>query len=283
MTAQLLDGRQLAKALQAELRSELAHWEASPTLAVLQVGDDAATTQFGQAQEQLAHSLGLQFVAKQLTATVTQETIEAQIAQWNRDAGIHGIVLLTPLPKRLDLPRLAATIEPIKDVEGISPYRLGRRSWGGVRIGPCTALAVMALIESTKAPLRGKEAVVIGKSDIVGRPVAMFLLDAGVTTTVCHTGTTERGRLQEHVERAEILVVAAGTPGLVKGGWVRPGAMVVDVGTNVVNGRTVGDVEFEEAAQRARWITPVPGGVGPLTVTMVMKSTVEAFTLQQRS
>jgi methylenetetrahydrofolate dehydrogenase (NADP+)/methenyltetrahydrofolate cyclohydrolase len=209
--------------------------------------------------------------------------VENILRHWNQDPIVHGIFVHQPMPPQLDPQRISAIIDPRKDVEGIHPQNSARRFFAKARIGSCTALAVMELIESTGQDLTGKEAVVIGHSEIVGRPVSMLLLDKLATTTVCHVGTDKAGHLEEHVRRAEVLVVAVGRPQLIKGDWIKPGAIVIDVGINVVNGRVVGDVEFNAACQRAGWITPVPGGVGPVTVMMVMKNTVEAFKLQRQS
>ena len=186
------------------------------------------------------------------------------------------------MPAQIDAQRVSASIDPRKDVEGIHPQNSARRFFAKSRIGSCTALAVMELIESTGVDLTGKDAVVVGHSEIVGRPVTMLLLDKLATTTVCHVGTAKVGRLEEHVRRADVLVAAVGKPQFIKGAWIKPGAIVIDVGINVVGGRVVGDVEFEAAKERAGYISPVPGGVGPLTVMMVMKNTIEAYKLQQQ-
>lgn len=272
MTAQWLDGKQVAQAMQAALKAEIAMLERRPTLAALLVGDDPSAAAYAKSQARVAQSLGLTWLSRHVPVTATQQQMEAQITAWNRDASVHAIFIQTPLPKAIDAQRLISRLDPLKDVEGLSPKS---------PLVPCTALAAIALIESTGESLRGKEAVVVGKSAIVGRPVCMLLLDRGATTTVCHTGTAERGRLAEHVQRAEVLVVAAGKPGLIKGEWVREGAIVIDIGTNLVGDRLVGDVEFEEAAKRAKYITPVPGGAGPVTTTMLMKNVVEAYKLQR--
>jgi methylenetetrahydrofolate dehydrogenase (NADP+)/methenyltetrahydrofolate cyclohydrolase len=206
--------------------------------------------------------------------------IERILQTWNDNPSIHGIFVHQPMPPQIDPQRISALIDPRKDVEGIHPQNSARRFFAKARIGSCTALAVMELIESTGVSLEGKEAIVVGHSEIVGRPVGMLLLDKLATTTVCHVGTDKAGRLEEHVRRAEVLVVAIGRPQFIKGSWIKPGAVVIDVGINVVGGRVVGDVEFEAAKTRAAFISPVPGGVGPVTVMMVMKNTVEAFKLQ---
>ena len=186
------------------------------------------------------------------------------------------------MPPQIDAQRISALIDPRKDIEGIHPQNMARRFFAKARIGSCTALAVMRLIEETGVDLTGKEAVVIGHSEIVGRPVSMLLLDRLATTTVCHLGTDKAGQLEAHVRRAEVLVAAVGKPQVVRGDWIKPGAIVIDVGINVLaDKRIVGDVEFDEARKRAAFISPVPGGVGPVTVMMVMKNAVEAFKLQR--
>jgi len=213
---------------------------------------------------------------------VTQADVERLILHWNDDPLIHGIFVHQPVPPQIDAQRISSLIDPRKDVEGIHPQNSARRFFAKARIGSCTALAVMELIESTGVDLTGKEAVVVGHSEIVGRPVSMLLLDKLATTTICHVETDKAGRLAEHVRRADVLVVAVGRPRFIKGGWIKPGAIVIDVGINVVGGHVVGDVEFAQAKERAAFISPVPGGVGPVTVMMVMKNTIEAFKLQQR-
>ena len=220
---------------------------------------------------------GIEYKLHELDAASTQEQVEEFINKLNADAGVNGIILQMPLPQGVDAKKLQKQIAPAKDIEAMHPENLGKVVFGKPKVGPCTAMAVIELIESSGVDLYGKEAVVVGHSEIVGKPVALMLLEKFATTTVCHIGTGERGLLPEHVKRAEILVVAVGKAGIVKGEWVKEGAVVVDVGINRVDDKIVGDVEFEEAAKRAAFITPVPGGVGPLTVTMLMRNTVEAF------
>ena len=284
MTATILDGHAIAERIKRELASELARLGSGrpvPTLASVQIGDQAASALFIRAQARHAAGLGIQMRTVRVAGDVNQVELESRIRDLNVDAGVHGIFVQNPLPSHLDAQRISAAIDPLKDVEGIHPQNSARRFFGRGRIGSCTALAVMELIESTGVDLKGKESVVIGHSEIVGRPVTMLLLDALATTTVCHVGTTAAGRLTDHVKRAEVLVVAVGQPRLIKGEWIKSGAVVIDVGINVIAGKVVGDVEFEAAAKRAAFISPVPGGVGPVTVVMVMKNLVEAFKLQQ--
>ena len=175
---------------------------------------------------------------------------------------------------------MSALLDPRKDVEGIHPQHIGQSMFGWSHIGTCTSLAIMELIAATGANLYGKEAVIVGHSELIGKPVSLLLLDKFCTTTVCHVATSERGALSEHVKRAEILVVAVGRPHLVKGSWIKPGAIVIDVGTSMVDGKVTGDVEFDEAVKVADFITPVPGGVGPVVVATLMRNTVESFKLQ---
>ena len=279
----VIDGRAIAERLKGLLREEMVRLALKPTLAVLSFGTDASRL-YKQAQERQARELGIRTVEPpggSCSPEISFEEIERIIRTWNDDPSVHGIFVHQPMPSQIDPQRVSGLIDPQKDVEGIHPQNSARRFFAKARIGSCTALAVMELIESTGMDLTGKEAVVVGHSEIVGRPVSMLLLDKLATTTICHIGTTKAGRLEEHVRRAEILVVAVGRPRVVPGSWIREGALVIDVGINVVEGHVVGDVDFEGARERSAFISPVPGGVGPVTVMMVMKNTIEAFKLQK--
>jgi len=283
----ILDGKLIAQRLHDAIRRELTALNAHPQLRILYFGTPASLA-FKTAQVNVARELGIWTDRTQADGSTlisweeaTQPAVERVIQKWNRDSHIHGIFVHQPMPPQIDPQRISAIIDPRKDIEGIHPANCARRFFAKARIGSCTALAVMELIESTGVPLEGKEAVVLGHSEIVGRPVSMLLLDKLATTTICHLGTDKAGRLEEHVRRADILVVAIGRPHFIRGAWIKPGAIVIDVGINVINHRVVGDVEFETAKERAAFLTPVPGGVGPVTVMMVMKNTLEAFKLQQ--
>ena len=278
--AVILDGKAVAERIKQELQRVLAPMTARPTLAILSFNTPASSL-YRKAQQEQAVSLGIATQELIRSTDVTQSAVEADIQRWNGNPAVHGIFVHQPLPSQLDPQRVSAIIDPRKDVEGIHPQNSARRFFAKARIGSCTALAVMRLIEETGVALEGKDAVVVGHSEIVGRPVSMLLLDRLATTTVCHVGTDKAGRLEAHVRRAEVLVVAVGRPHVIKGEWIKPGAIVVDVGINVVGGKVVGDVEFEAARAKAGFITPVPGGVGPVTVMMVMKNTLEAFKLQR--
>ncbi len=279
-TSVVLDGKAIAARLQAELRKQVASLSSQPTLGIV-FFDTPASRVYRAAQVTQAAALGIRTVETACRVDATQRDVEAILQRWNDDPTIHGVFVHQPMPTQIDPQRISAVIDPRKDVEGINPQNSARRFFAKARIGSCTALAVMELIESTGVDLTGQEAVVVGHSEIVGRPVSMLLLDKLATTTICHAGTDKVGRLEEHIRRADVLVVAVGKPHFVKGAWIKPGAIVIDVGINVVGGHVVGDVEFEAAKQRAAFISPVPGGVGPVTVMMVMKNTIEAFKLQQ--
>ena len=185
-----------------------------------------------------------------------------------------------PLPAQIDYKKISQFIAPEKDIEGMHPANIGKIVFGKAKVLPCTAAAVMELLNSCCPDIYGKEVVVVGHSEIVGKPLALLLLEKFATVTVCHIGTSKAGKLEEHVKKAEILIVAVGKAGLIKGDWVKEGAIVIDVGINRVGDKIVGDVEFDGASQRACCITPVPGGVGPLTVTMLMRNLVEAAKIQ---
>ncbi len=289
-TAAVIDGRLIAGRIQQQLKKELAQLKSQPHLRVLYF-DTPASRVYWKAQKFEAFCLGIQtgtpgdandwkIGSYGCSWDASPELIETIIQFWNKDPQVHGIFVHQPMPKQIQAQRVSALIDPRKDVEGIHPQNSARRFFARSRIGSCTSLAVMELIESTGAALEGKEAVVVGHSDIVGRPVSMLLLDKLATTTVCHVGTDRAGQLEAHVRRADVLVVAVGRPHFIKGQWIKPGAIVIDVGINVREGKVVGDVEFDAACARAGFISPVPGGVGPVTVMMVMKNTLEAFKQQ---
>ena len=278
----VLDGKAIAERIKQQLQQELSALKPkiAPVLGILYF-DTPASLLYKKAQFDVATVLGIQPINEGFPMTAGQAEVERTIQKWNNDPAIHGIFVHQPMPPQIDPQRVSAAIDPRKDIEGIHPQNSARRFFAKARIGSCTALAVMELIESTGVNLEGKEAVVVGHSEIVGRPVSMLLLDKLATTTICHVGTDKAGRLEEHVRRADVLVVAVGKPRFIKGEWIKRGAVVIDVGINVVDGRVVGDVEYETAKERAAFISPVPGGVGPVTVMMVMKNTVEAFKLQR--
>lgn len=282
MSAQLIDGKRVSEEVLASVRAGVEQLKAQgrrvPGLAVIQVGDDPASKVYVGNKRRACERIGFHSVAHDLPSDTTQEALLALIDALNADPVIDGILVQLPLPKHIDAEAVIERIHPDKDVDGFHPYNVGRLAQRVPRLRPCTPYGVMRLLASVGIDPKGMEAVIVGASNIVGRPMALELLLAGATVTVTHRFTRD---LAAHVGRAELLVVAAGKPGLVKGQWVRPGAVVIDVGINrLADGRLVGDVEFDAAAERASHITPVPGGVGPMTVAMLMQNTLEARLLR---
>ena len=281
---QILDGRLISARIQADLKHQVEDLKAKrgrvPFLLSVQVGVHSAADLFARSQRRAAEALGIGYRLERLAPEITQDQLIGRIEEWNKDPRITGVTIQFPLPPALDARVISAALDPKKDVEGIHPQHIGQAVFGWSRIGTCTSLAILELIQATGASLYGKEAVIVGHSELIGKPVSLLLLDQFCTTTICHVATSDRGRLMEHVRRAEILVVAVGRPHLVKGSWIRPGAIVIDVGTSLVDGELKGDVEFDEAVKAADFITPVPGGVGPVVVATLMRNTLEAFKLQ---
>ncbi|NOG32763.1 bifunctional methylenetetrahydrofolate dehydrogenase/methenyltetrahydrofolate cyclohydrolase FolD [Halomonas sp. TBZ9] len=278
MTAQLIDG----KAIAADVRQDVANKVAArlkigaraPGLAVVLVGNDPASHVYVSNKHRACENAGIHSIQHELPAETTQQALEALIDQLNADDTIDGILVQLPLPPHLDAEPLLERILPNKDVDGFHPYNLGRLAQRLPALRPCTPKGVMTLLEKSGLAVRGLDATVVGASNIVGRPMALELMLAGCTTTVCHRFTRN---LEEHVRRADLLVVAVGKPGIVKGEWIKPGAVVIDVGINrQEDGRLIGDIDFEQAQQRASHITPVPGGVGPMTVASLLQNTLES-------
>jgi methylenetetrahydrofolate dehydrogenase (NADP+)/methenyltetrahydrofolate cyclohydrolase len=224
--------------------------------------------------------LGIEYRWYQLPDTVEEHEVLRRLNQLNRDPEVTGVILQLPLPSHLRRSVLVNAIDPLKDVDGTHPENVGAALIGEMRVGSCTALAVMRMLDATGIAMEGKEAVIVGHSELVGKPVSLMLLDRQATVTICHIATARRGLLADHVRRAEILVVAVGSPEVIKGEWIRSDAAVIDVGINQVGKRIVGDVEYAPACERAAFITPVPGGVGPVTVAMLMLNTLKAFKAQ---
>jgi len=281
VSAALLEGKAIAEKIKAVIKEEIDSLKSkhgrAPKLVALQLGENASSAVYVKAQKKAAENLGIEYELKILPASITQAEAEGLVEGLNKDKNTTAIILQLPVPKGVDAKKLVKLIAPEKDAEGMHPENLGRILLGQYKIGPCTAMAVMELLEASKLDLYGKEAVIVGHSEIVGKPLALMLLNKFATTTVCHIATGERGVLADHVKRAEVLVVAVGKAGIVKGEWVKEGAVVIDVGINRIADKIVGDVEFEGASARAAFITPVPGGVGPLTTTILMRNVVELF------
>jgi len=281
MTAQLIDGRAIANGVLERVRTTVEQHpdRPRPCLAVVLVGADPASQTYVGSKRRTCEKLNFGSVALDLPTETTQSELIARIDALNADDSVHGILVQLPLPAHIDPTAIIERIDPRKDVDGFHPYNIGRLAQRIPALRPCTPLGVMTLLEQTGLPVRGKRAVVVGASNIVGRPMAMELLLAGATVTVTHRFTEH---LDEEVARGDIVIAAAGKPGLVKGDWIKPGAVVIDVGINRrADGKLVGDVEFDVARERAGWITPVPGGVGPMTVAMLMANTLTACEMQR--
>lgn len=276
----LLVGRPIAGRIKEDLKRQIQELNLKPVLASIQVGENAAASAYVKSQEKAAKNLGIEYKLHQLKQDIKEKDLIDFIQKLNEDKMVNGIILQMPLPAHIDYKKMSSFILPDKDVEGMHPINMGKITFGQARILPCTPAAVMELLKETGIDLYGKEVVIVGHSEIVGKPLSLLLLEKFATVTVCHIGTSQVGKLEEHVRSAQILIVAVGKAGLIKGEWVRQEAVVIDVGINRIGDKIVGDVEFEEAAKRASWITPVPGGVGPLTVTMLMRNVVETTKLQ---
>ena len=295
MSAVVIKGTEIRKVILEEISEEVARIKEAtgqvPGLVTILVGENPASLFYVTSKIKTAHSLGFREVQDTQGADITEEALLELINRYNGDDKIHGILVQLPLPKHIDEKRVLNAIDPDKDVDGFHPVNVGRLMIGGdeVRFPPCTPAGIQEMIRRAGVPTDGAEVVVVGRSNIVGKPIANMMLQRGVgansTVTVVHTGTRD---LAAHCQRADILIVAAGVPGLVKPEWIKPGACVIDVGVNRVGekisektGRTVavlkGDVDFDEAKEVAGYITPVPGGVGPMTITMLMKNTLNSL------
>jgi methylenetetrahydrofolate dehydrogenase (NADP+)/methenyltetrahydrofolate cyclohydrolase len=278
MTAQILDGRQISAEIVQDVRSKvdarLAAGKRAPSLAVILVGEDPASQVYvGNKKRQCANA-GIESIAYDLPATTSETELLDLVAKLNHDDTVDGILVQLPLPDHLNAERVIEMINPEKDVDGFHPYNMGRLALRMPVLRPCTPRGVMTLLERTGINLKGKDCVVVGASNIVGRPMALELLLAGATVTICHRFSKDSAAL---VRNADVVVVGVGKANLVKGDWIKEGAIVIDVGINrLPDGKLCGDVEFEAAKARASWITPVPGGVGLMTVATLMQNTFDA-------
>ncbi len=279
-SAVVLDGKAVAARVRAEVKTRAADFAAArgrrPGLAVVKVGSDPASAVYVRNKRLACEEAGIQSFAFDLPDSVFREALLNQIAALNADDRVDGILVQLPLPSGLDANEVMDLVDPAKDVDGFHPYNTGLLAQKRPRLRPCTPFGVIRLAKEYGIALSGLRATVVGASNIVGRPMALELMLAGATVTVCHTRTRD---LRAEVERAEVVVAAVGKPGMVRGEWIRPGAAVFDVGINRTDaGRLVGDVEYAAAAERAGWITPVPGGIGPMTIAMLLSNTLDAAT-----
>lgn len=282
MPAQLIDGKKISAELldtiKQRVQSRLDAGKKAPGLAVVLIGEDPASQVYVRNKRLACEKVGIISRAYNLPETTTQQELNDLIDQLNQDEDIHGILVQFPLPNGLDESAVIERISAQKDVDGFHPYNLGRLAQRKPVLRPCTPYGVKLLLDSTNEAYKGRHAVIVGASNHVGRPAALELVLAGATVTMTHRFTAD---LEEHVRRADIVVVAVGKPGLVKGEWIKQGATVIDVGINrMEDGSLCGDVDFATASQHASWITPVPGGVGPMTVAVLLLNTLDAAELQ---
>jgi methylenetetrahydrofolate dehydrogenase (NADP+)/methenyltetrahydrofolate cyclohydrolase len=278
-----IDGKAISKKLLEAFKNDVADLAKNginPKLTVILVGNHPESAIYVKYKEKAAHKVGVKSIIETYPEDVTQETILKRISELNSDKTNHGILVQLPLPKSFNEEKILLAIDPKKDVDGFHPVNTGKLVAGSECLKPCTPSGVLELIESTGIDIAGKDAVVVGRSNIVGKPIALMLLQKHATVTICHSRTKD---LQEKIRNADIVVAAIGRPEFIKGAWIKPGAVVIDVGINrLEDGSIKGDVQFDIAKERAAFITPVPGGVGPMTIAMLMKNTIEAAKTENR-
>jgi len=278
---QILDGKATALAVREQVAARVAvlmEEGIQPGLAVVLVGEDPASQVYVRNKDKAASAAGIAVQTRKLSDETTQEELEAVVRELNEDAGVHGILVQLPLPDGIDEQRIVEAIDPAKDVDGLHPANVAALVQGAEGLVPCTPAGCIELLDRHEIPLKGKNVVVVGRSQLVGKPVAQLALARHATVTICHSRTED---LAGEVRRADIVVAAVGRAKLVQGDWIKPGAAVLDVGINRGDdGKLVGDVDFEAAALNAAWITPVPGGIGPMTIAMLLGNTVTACARQ---
>ncbi|OQW98706.1 MAG: bifunctional 5,10-methylene-tetrahydrofolate dehydrogenase/5,10-methylene-tetrahydrofolate cyclohydrolase [Elusimicrobia bacterium A5] len=282
MSAKIIDGNKIAESLKQGLKSELEKLKEKLVLVAVQVGENPASKVYIKNQKSSCEEAGIIYNLVQLAETISESDLIAEIEKINRDKKVTGIILQLPIPPHINSRKIQMAIKPEKDVEGVTPENLGKLLYADTKptVAPCTALSVMECIKSTGENIKGKEAVIVGHSEIVGKPVTLMLLSSlldSATPTVCHIATKD---LATHTKRAEILIVAAGIPGLIKGNMIKEGAIVIDVGINCIKNKIIGDVDFDEAVKVAGYITPVPGGVGAVTTVILLKNLLYLYKTQ---
>jgi methylenetetrahydrofolate dehydrogenase (NADP+)/methenyltetrahydrofolate cyclohydrolase len=281
MTAGIIDGKAIAQAVRAEVREAIAAWVAGggrqPGLATVLVGDDPASAVYVGGKQKACAEVGIAGFDHRLDRDAPHAEVERLLLELNDDPRVSGILLQLPTPPQVDGPALTELIDPAKDVDGLTPISAGRLAKGRPGLRPCTPSGVLELLRRHDVALAGAEAVVVGRSDLVGKPVSALLLAENATVTTCHSRTRD---LAAVCRRADVLIAAVGRPEMVRGDWVKEGAVVIDVGINRTDAGLVGDVDFAGASERARLITPVPGGVGPMTIAMLVRNTLEAARAQ---
>src|SRR5713226_741903 len=276
--ASIIDGKAVAKEVQKKIKEEVEglerRWGMAPGLGVVLVGDDPGSHIYVKNKEKACKEVGIKSFEHLLPATISERELLALVHHLNKDKNVHGILVQLPLPAHIRAEKILEAVSSHKDVAGFHPFSQGMMVLGGIGFKPCTPMGIMKLLQSINCDPKGKNAVVVGRSNIVGKPVSLMLLERHATVTICHSRTAQ---LRDEVSRGDILVVAIGKAGLVRGDWIKRGAVVIDVGSNrLPSGKFVGDVEFDTAKERASWISPVPGGVGPMTICMLLFNTLKA-------
>ncbi len=276
--AQIVEGKMLAEELRAEVRGRATGLEGGPPcLAAVLVGDDPPSRVYVRAKRRGCEATGLRSILINPPTDITEAELLEEVRRLNADPSVHAILVQLPLPKGIDEAHIIEEIDPAKDVDGLTPTSIGRLVANRPGLRPNTPVGIIEILDRYKIPIEGQSAVVLGRSEIVGKPTALLLLHRHATVTLCHSRTSD---LPERVRGADIVVAAVGRPNFVQGDWIKPGAAVIDVGINRVDGKLIGDVDFEAAKEKAGLLTPVPGGVGLLTVAMVLRNTLRAFELQ---
>lgn len=274
---QLLDGKKLSTKIKENLKNEISEFVSktgtTPGLAVLLVGNDPASHTYVAMKAKACKDVGLYSIVHEMPDTVKEEDILSTIKMINENPKVHGLLVQLPLPKHVDATKVLEAVDPAKDVDGFHPFNLGRLVAGLDTFAPCTPLGVMELLAEYDIDVKGKDCVVVGASNIVGKPMASLLLNAGATVDICHIYTKD---LKEHTKNADMIFVGVGKPDLITADMVKEGAVVVDIGINKVGDKLVGDVSFEEVSKKCTYITPVPGGVGPMTIAMLLSNTLKA-------
>lgn len=277
----IIDGKKIASEINEDAKKEVEKlkikYNQSPCLATVVVGKDESSKLYVKKRGKICEKIGVISKVYDLPEDSEENNVLELIGKMNNDENVHGIIVQLPLPKHIDKRKISEAVSPEKDVDCMNPLNIGRLASGNEAVAPCTPKAVIAILEKSGIKIKGKNVVIVGRSRIVGRPLALMLINRDATVTICHTKTKN---LEKHTKNADILVAAAGSPTLIKNEMVKENAVVIDVGINVVNNNIVGDVDFENVKNKASFITPVPGGVGPVTIAMIMKNTVEAFKRQ---
>ena len=273
----IIDGKNLAEKIRAEIKSEITAKRLIPALAVVLVGNNPASAIYVRNKKRACAEVGIKGIDHALSESVSEAELLKLVEKLNADKNVHGILVQLPLPKRINQEHILNAILPEKDVDGFHPVNLGKLLAGQSGLRPCTPLGIMALIDSTGVELKGKHAIVVGRSNIVGKPAAIMLLERHATVTICHSRTEN---LADVVRDAYIVVAAIGKPRFIKGDWIKKGAIVIDVGINrLPDGKIAGDVDFDAAVKRAGFITPVPGGAGPMTIAMLLKNVLKCMSV----